>query len=67
MNTTTRSHPRTAREAFRDYPENCLGIDAPVDLEAERRARNAALAEYVEWNVLPVIVAFALGVLVALL
>lgn len=63
---TTRRHPRTTREAFRQWPENCLGIDAPVDPDAARRARNAEVAAFVEHVVLPVVCAFALGVLVAL-
>lgn len=64
---TTRRYPRTVREAFRDWPENFLGIAEPVDPEAWRRARNAQIAEFVEHAVLPVVCAFALGVLVAVL
>jgi hypothetical protein len=63
---TTRRHPRTTREAWREWPENCLGIAEPVDPEAARRARNAEIAAFVEHVVLPAVCAFALGVLVAL-
>lgn len=64
---TTRRHPRTTREAFRDWPENCLGVDFDIDPEAWRRAKNEQIADFVELHVVPVVCAFALGVLVALL
>lgn len=30
MNTTTRCHPRSLRYAFKEFPENCLGIEGNV-------------------------------------
>lgn len=32
MNNTTRRHPRTMREAFKLWPENCMGIEKPIEV-----------------------------------
>lgn len=29
MHYTTRQYPRSMREAFRDWPENCYGVEFP--------------------------------------
>lgn len=36
---TTRRHPRTMREAFREWPESCIGIAEPVVIPCSRIGR----------------------------
>jgi len=67
---TTRVYPRTLREAYREWPETCLGVEHPLteaDLLAQRRARRAALAEWVNHHLLPWVCAFCMGVVLATL
>jgi hypothetical protein len=33
MNYTTRRHPRTLREAFREWPETCYGVERPIVIQ----------------------------------
>ena len=43
---TTRRYPRSMREAFRNWPENCMGVEKPIPVGA-RPAWLAGLHDFV--------------------